>query len=88
MERVSYPSKAVMPDAIRVVDAMRIMTAMERLQKHHHIHKIYPYHLVVRECVGYSEQHIRRLMAKLARMDVITRIGEGEKSRMGYALKQ
>lgn len=84
MERVSYPS---FPDAIRVVDAMRIVDAMERLKRHHHIDKIYPYHLVVREYVGYSEPHIRRMMAKLARMEIITRLG-GANSRMGYTLRQ
>lgn len=82
----SVPTKSVMPDVIRVADAMRIVTAMEQLRSRHHLDRVYPYQLASLIYIGYSEQHIRRLMCKMARMNIITRVG-GDNSRRGYALQ-
>jgi DNA-binding IscR family transcriptional regulator len=64
----------------RVVEAMRQVMHIRRVSR------VYPYQLVLWTDVGYSEQHLRRLMSRLAKENIITRVG-GEHSRRGYTLQ-
>jgi hypothetical protein len=64
---------------------MRVIEAMQRLVQIRRMDRVYPYQLVVFTDVGYSEQHLRRVMRRMAQLDIITRVG-GDRSRRGYTL--
>lgn len=67
------------PAEKRVIDAMCEVISVWRLER------VYPYQLVVFTDVGYSEQHLRRIMRRMAQANIIQRVG-GYNSRRGYAL--
>jgi hypothetical protein len=63
----------------------RVVEAMKQVMHIRGVSRVYPYQLPLWTDVGYSEQHLRRIMARLATQNIITRLG-GEKARRGYTL--
>jgi len=63
----------------------RVVEAMRQVMHLRGVKRVYPYQLPLWTDLAYSEQHLRRVMAKLARNNIITRVG-GATARRGYTL--
>lgn len=68
------------PIELRIIDAMRQVISIRQVSR------VYPYQLTLWTDVGYSEVHLRRIMARLAQKNIITRLG-GATARRGYTLQ-
>jgi hypothetical protein len=64
----------------------RVVEAMRQVMHQRRVVRVYPYQVALWSDIGYSEPHLRRVMARLAKENVITRVG-GDNSRRGYALQ-